>query len=148
MVRSSHPFVRDLPLLSSPPPHLVLCSPPALSLRRIPLSPATAEVGKEYPSSGAAISPHRIYRFTDPKARRAYQYVNESPTGNHRRPTSSSPPPPPPPHSFLSSLGIYRHYIRGDAHKYLACRPHFFRSLTLLENSPSSRSLRLQPPPE
>lgn len=74
MVRSSH----HLPLPSLPPPRVVLPPSP-----RPPLPPRKFE---EVLDSGAAVSPHRIYR-EDPQRKRergrerTYQYVNESPTG-------------------------------------------------------------------
>lgn len=127
MARSSH---RSSEICPCHPHHhlVVLCSPPALSPHGILLFlPAIEEVRREYPSSGAAVSPHRIYRFTDPKARRAYQYVNESPTGTTSLVLLSSP---------LFSPSVYIDIISGESHKYLACRPHFFRSLTLLQDFP------------
>lgn len=82
--------------------------------------------------SGAAVSPHRIYR-ADPRPRRkrerTYQYVNESPTGT----TTIA-------RSLARSLCIYRCYISED--RYLACRhATFFRSPTSF-----AFSRRMQPP--
>lgn len=77
MVRSSH----HLPLPSLPPPRVVLCSPFSPPLSSSPSSTSSrSPSGKVRRSSGAAVSPHRIYR-ADPNPQRAYQYVNESPTG-------------------------------------------------------------------
>ena len=107
MVRSSH----HLPLPSLPPSRVVLYSPfapPPLSLSS---SPAAGEVRRREP--GAAISPHRIYR-ADPDPQKAYQYVNESPTGTTVTPLI------PPPHC------IYRYYIGGQISRMPAT---FFQTL-------------------
>lgn len=110
MVRSSH----HLPLPSLPPPRVVLCSLFVVSLFLfLSFFPSSRKFEGD-PDSGAAVSPHRIYR-ADPNPQRAYQYVNESPTG-----TTVTPLVPRP------SVSIYRHYIGED--RYLACRPHFFSS--------------------
>jgi len=98
MVRSSH----HLPLPSLPPPRVVLCF--------VSLLPRRRESSKESLGSGAVVSPHRIYR-ADPQ--RAYQYVNESPTGTTVIPLVLHP-------------SVYIDTISGD--RYLACRPHFFSS--------------------
>lgn len=119
MVRSSH----HLPLPSLPPPRVVLYSPFAVSLLLL----RRRESSKESPDSGAAVSPHRIYR-ADPDPQRAYQYVNESPTGT----TVIQLVPRP---------SVYIDTISGD--RYLACRPHFFQ---IPSSHPDSLSLRVQPP--
>jgi len=107
MVRSSH----HLPLPSLPPPRVVLCFLFAVSLS----SSLVAEKVRRRPGdSGAAVSLYRIYR-ADPNPQRAYQYVNESPTGTTVIPLVPCP-----------SVSIYRHYIGGN--RYLACRSHFFSS--------------------
>ncbi|EFN83384.1 hypothetical protein EAI_02196 [Harpegnathos saltator] len=66
-----------------------------LTYRQLEDRPASSSSGKVRRSSGsgAAISPHRIYR-ADPNPQRAYQYVNESPTGTP--PPQPQPPPPSP----------------------------------------------------
>lgn len=124
MVRSSH----HLPLPSLPPPRVVLCSP--FAVLSLSLLPRHRESSKESPGTGAAISPHRIYR-ADPDPQRAYQYVNESPTGTTVTPARWSPRP-----------SIYIDTISGD--RYLAYRLHFFDPPP--RRSPDSLSLRMQPP--
>lgn len=101
MVRSSH----HLPLPSLPPPRVVLCSP-FVSL--LP-SPTAEEVRRRARRRGIAAS--HLSRRPGP-AERAYQYVNESPTG-----TTITP--------LIPHLSVYIDTILGD--RYLACRPHFFK---------------------
>lgn len=123
MVRSSH----HLALPSLPPPRAQFFTPslPPRSRRvfhhHLLLLLLHRESSKEPGLRRRGIAASHLSRGPGP-AERAYQYVNESPTGTTI----------PPPLLFLCSplwhiyIHIYIDAISGD--RYLACRPHFFRS--------------------